>query len=569
MSGRTLLQSWSDRDGAPRHWATLFPVSHWREVLPGDLFVEVEAAAPVRLMGRSRGRTVCLAIVSDAEPLRVATDEDWLWLEPEGEMRAVRWSVGAPLAPDPITAIVPTIGRIAETRTQVASFLGSGLIDLVIVIDQMGGIAEDPVLAELAREHPGRLRLVEQGNFGGSGGYARGMIESFARPGNAVLLSDDDARLEPEVLRRMALHMACARAAGVDEILGTPLLDTEDPQTLRIGAEYVRARDFFWTKADSLFTARTTEADAEGLADALDLIHAPNYAGWWGCLLPPGAVARLGAPLPLFLKWDDAEYGLRARDAGYRFTVLPGTGVHHPRWDTTKTLWSWSGVLSQRNRLAVAAARGASRGVLASSVAHQVKHILSLQYAVAESWNEAARAVARDSSWFGQDLLRAREWAVRVWDRAQGRTDERALALVPGTPVEAPADRREHRLRAAASALGKILPGRRPAAPRTIREAGAADYAWWDSLGADAIRILDHPGAPLVLDPARARRLLVRTVTDHARLALSWRRRSWEYASRARSGSEWETWAALLGITIPVRDDEERAGSAPRGEARA
>ncbi|MCI7671102.1 MAG: hypothetical protein SPG17_00460 [Schaalia hyovaginalis] len=58
-------------------------------------------------------------------------------------------------------------------------------------------------------------------------------------------------------------------------------------------------------------------------------------------------------------------------------------------------------------------------------------------------------------------------------------------------------------------------------------------------------------------------------MTDHARLALSWRRRSSEYASRARSGSEWETWTALLGIEIPVRDEEERAGSAPRGEARA
>src|SRR5699024_799008 len=62
-----------------------------------------------------------------------------------------------------------------------------------------------------------------------------------------------------------------------------------------------------------------------------------NYTGWWGTLFPPGTAQRLGLPAPLFLKWDDAEYGLRATQHGFDHAVLPGTSVHHPPWTAFRT----------------------------------------------------------------------------------------------------------------------------------------------------------------------------------------------------------------------------------------
>ena len=40
-----------------------------------------------------------------------------------------------------------------------------------------------------------------------------------------------------------------------------------------------------------------------------------DYNGWWMCLIPTTVIREIGLSLPLFIKWDDAEYGLRAKDA--------------------------------------------------------------------------------------------------------------------------------------------------------------------------------------------------------------------------------------------------------------
>ena len=37
-----------------------------------------------------------------------------------------------------------------------------------------------------------------------------------------------------------------------------------------------------------------------------------DYNGWWMCMIPRQVAEELGQPLPLFIKWDDADYGLRA-----------------------------------------------------------------------------------------------------------------------------------------------------------------------------------------------------------------------------------------------------------------
>ena len=42
-----------------------------------------------------------------------------------------------------------------------------------------------------------------------------------------------------------------------------------------------------------------------------------DYNGWWMCMIPRQVAEELGQPLPLFIKWDDADYGLRAGEHGY------------------------------------------------------------------------------------------------------------------------------------------------------------------------------------------------------------------------------------------------------------
>ena len=37
-----------------------------------------------------------------------------------------------------------------------------------------------------------------------------------------------------------------------------------------------------------------------------------DYNGWWMCLIPTQVIREIGLSLPMFIKWDDAEFGLRA-----------------------------------------------------------------------------------------------------------------------------------------------------------------------------------------------------------------------------------------------------------------
>ncbi len=57
-----------------------------------------------------------------------------------------------------------------------------------------------------------------------------------------------------------------------------------------------------------------------------------DYNGWWMCLIPTSILREIGLSLPAFIKWDDAEFCVRARDAGYPTVSVPGVALWHVSW---------------------------------------------------------------------------------------------------------------------------------------------------------------------------------------------------------------------------------------------
>ena len=49
-------------------------------------------------------------------------------------------------------------------------------------------------------------------------------------------------------------------------------------------------------------------------------------------MIPRRVAEELGQPLPLFIKWDDADYGLRAGSTGYPTVTMPGTAIWYMAW---------------------------------------------------------------------------------------------------------------------------------------------------------------------------------------------------------------------------------------------
>lgn len=500
------------------------------------------------------------------------TTPPWLWVEGDADLR---WWIDDEIVLPHVTAVVPTFCREDDATAQARAFADMPFVARVLVIDQGGTLAGHAPFGELVKEHRPRgratgIELLEQPNLGGSGGYARGMLASLDDPSQAVFLSDDDALISEESLRRLLTFQALA---VVPTILGTGLLDADSPAdapTLLTAAEHVERSTFFWRSADGmrgpLDLAGTTPADW----DALLPRTSADYAGWWGTLLPPGAVGRLGLPAPFFLKWDDAEYGLRASARGYSTMVLPGASVTHPSWDAYRTQMSWSARILHRNRLATAAAHRAGRGVLADSLAHQLKHVLSGLHLTARLWDEGARAaLAGPEAWLGRDLGTARADGQAVVDAWRERQRPRTEGLEPTrtTPFSLPAG--------ALRALARVLSPVR--APRSVLEIPADEVSWRTVLGADAVIITSARGERIdafAIEGHDDRSLLLRVLRTHVRLALRWGRLRRRYA---RALPRWTTagaWREILeraeraeqaGNTSTEERTDESADASPEG----
>ena len=102
----------------------------------------------------------------------------------------------------------------------------------------------------------------------------------------------------------------------------------------------------------------------------------------------PAPGARRDRPvLPLFLKWDDSEFGLRAKAAGYPTVTFPGAAVWHIPWTDKNDALDWQAYFHQRNRFVAALLHSPyERGgrMVRESLNHQIAHLVSMQYSTVE-----------------------------------------------------------------------------------------------------------------------------------------------------------------------------------------
>ena len=227
----------------------------------------------------------------------------------------------------------------------------------------------------------GKLRVINQANLGGSGGFARGMYESVENGSDYVLLLDDDIVVEPEsIVRLLTFADHCRKPT----IVGGHMFDLYNRSVLHTFGEVVDPfrivpalphADMETRHDFSISNLRQTA----WLHRRVDV----DYNGWWMCLIPTEVIREIGLSLPLFIKWDDAEYGLRAREAGFATVSLPGAAVWHVSWIDKDDLVGWQAYFHERNRLITTLIHSPyPKGgrVLRESVQADVKHLVSMQY---------------------------------------------------------------------------------------------------------------------------------------------------------------------------------------------
>ncbi|OZD45837.1 glycosyltransferase [Rhodococcus sp. 06-1477-1A] len=391
-----------------------FPASYWRRYsVLKSVVLRVEVSGHCRIdVYRSKADASRIhvegreAVDGDAAQeflidLGPFEDGGWIWFDITSDSEVVLESAGwyAPIeAPGEATVAVgiPTFNRPTDAVKALVA-LGSDplvldVIQAVIMPDQGTRKAKDePGFDEAAAALGGRLAIHDQANLGGSGGYSRIMYEALNNTAcQHILFMDDDIEIEPDSILRA---LAMSRFAKVPTLVGGQMLNLQAGSHLHVMGEVIDRSNFMWTGAQNVEYDHDFSEDPLRTSKLLHRRIDVDYNGWWMCMIPRVVAEELGQPLPLFIKWDDAEYGLRAREAGYPTVTLPGAAIWHMAWSDKDDAIDWQAYFHLRNRLVVASLHmpGDGKGLVLDTIKATVKHLLCLEYSTVAIQNLAIR----------------------------------------------------------------------------------------------------------------------------------------------------------------------------------
>lgn len=164
-------------------------------------------------------------------------------------------------------------------------------------------------------------------NTGGSGGFARGMIESLAQKPKVthVLLMDDDVLVLSESIKRTYNLLKLLKPEFKNNIISGAMLYYENPKFQHEDIGTINAgRNNNFKQLKSVFDQSILEDNLENEKNYI--IHKNAYSGWWYCCMPITVIKKNGLPLPLFIRCDDMEYGIRAN---VPFITMNGICIWH------------------------------------------------------------------------------------------------------------------------------------------------------------------------------------------------------------------------------------------------
>lgn len=171
------------------------------------------------------------------------------------------------------------------------------------------------------------VTVIPNPNVGGSGGFARGMMAALDHGATHVLLMDDDVRVFPESFRRTRNLLRLANHAYADAFVEGGMLNMEDPNLLFEDVAVVK-RDGMYGRIKEDLLIDTVQGIAH--SEAIDVELPRSYGAWWYCCVPTSIVRDKGLPLPLFVRCDDVEYGMRCKPT---IMTMNGICVWHERFE--------------------------------------------------------------------------------------------------------------------------------------------------------------------------------------------------------------------------------------------
>ena len=153
------------------------------------------------------------------------------------------------------------------------------------------------------------IHIVRNKNAGGAAGFTRDMIEIMEANEQDcgithILLMDDDIVLLPEALFRTYRLLTVLKDPYSDAFIGGAMMRSDDRNIqVEAGAS--------WNMGRLISLKQNLDMC---LCDSCLYNEVEEYAefnAWWYCCFPASVVTESNLPIPIFIRGDDVEYGLR------------------------------------------------------------------------------------------------------------------------------------------------------------------------------------------------------------------------------------------------------------------
>ncbi|UDG82023.1 glycosyltransferase [Candidatus Vallotia cooleyia] len=245
-----------------------------------------------------------------------------------------------------ITAIVVTHNRAQLLEDVLRALLSqTSALQSIVVVDN----ASSPETAQVLQRFKSVYVLRLEKNIGGAGGFAAGIERAIMHGADWMLLLDDDAIAQPNLVEcfRDVLPAALEQRVGalcssVVELGHVALMHRRmfNPKTLR---ESVIPRKLYYKVRMQV-----------------------DIASFVGFLLSAQAARDVGLPnASFFLAYDDTEYSLRLGRSGWFIWLVPSAVVDHLRSSNRRlrnSLYTTKHYFHLRNQLAVLRHYGTAPG---------------------------------------------------------------------------------------------------------------------------------------------------------------------------------------------------------------
>ena len=297
-----------------------FPASYWRRWTTVD---------KVRLQVRTQGAGSVIVYKSNARGSlqRVDTrrvegiseshfelslapfgDGGWYWFdllagtEPLIMLDAEWQGPAVESAPGSVTLQITTLNKtdfcLNNLRLLADSAEALAHVQEILIVDQgTQKLSEAPGFDDVKESLAGKLRIINQSNLGGSGGFARGMFEAVENGSDYVLLMDDDIVVEPESITRL---LTFADRCKTPTLVGGHMFDLYNRTVLHTFGEVVNPYRFQPSlPTEEMILGHDFLSSNLRQTSWLHRRCDVDYNGWWMCLIPTKVIRDIGLSLPV------------------------------------------------------------------------------------------------------------------------------------------------------------------------------------------------------------------------------------------------------------------------------